>query len=557
MATIRHRNLRSAIVPVVWLTAMLLTACSRPLAAQDFSEGVALPGQEDRNEIGNYDFDSPYSPVPDINNYTPPREPDPIECDPLIFAPNMFGGFTRAPAMWYQTATGAPINRSATYRLFAFDGLGQSNAYYGGGPGSTTLQLDPLRSFPPLHLGSGTGPLIASPAGNTLTTVLPLDTIQPAGFPQQLLENAAVTSAAQTLALTGETMTFDPLNSVARLQLGGVTGADYFIDYTYIYTQPGVTQLTLPNPVDGGLTGRTLVSTNASPLPRDRILYDFDYLSATQLSASGANIQRNLFGFEKAFFGGLGSVTLRIPFASTIDANVVSGSAQTTNTSFGNVQVDLKSVLLMRPTWLLSGGVGISLPTASDTRLMDPTQTTTLARINNETVVLKPFIAGLWTPNQRLFAQSWMYGNFDTRGNPVQMDVSGTLTTVGRLNDAAGLGVDTQLGYWLISPCESTGWLRGFAPFGELHYITSLQNTDAVQSGSIMLVDSAGRVDELYATLGAVTQIRTNCNASVGLTLPMLRNDNRFSDWNLGLRLNYFFGGTAANRFAGARPTTY
>ena len=121
------------------------------------------------------------------------------------------------------------------YRLFAFDGLGQSNAFYAGGPGSTTLQLDPLRSFPPLHLGSGTGPIIAVPNGDTLTTVLPLDTIQAAGFQQQLLENSDVTAAAQTLALSGETMTFDPLNSVATLQLGGAVGADYFIDYSYIY----------------------------------------------------------------------------------------------------------------------------------------------------------------------------------------------------------------------------------------------------------------------------------------------------------------------------------
>ena len=54
--------------------------------------------------------------------------------------------------------------------------------------------------------------------------------------------------------------------------------------------------------------------------------------------------------------------------------------------------------------------------------------------------------------------------------------------------------------------CESTGWLRGLAPFGELHYLTSLQNTDRIQYANVSIYDTAGRVERFNKRYGKTAE---------------------------------------------------
>src|SRR5439155_24227879 len=98
-----------------------------------------------------------------------------------------------------------------------------------------------------------------------------------------------------------------------------------------------------------------------------------------------------------------------------------------------NLHVTLKALAYSGEFLSLSGGLGISTPTAGDTRLR--LGGVDLVRIDNETVLLTPFAAVLFTPSDRAFAQVWTQVGFDTRGNPVRANL-GTqgLQEIGRLN---------------------------------------------------------------------------------------------------------------------------
>ncbi len=170
-------------------------------------------------------------------------------------------------------------------------------------------------------------------------------------------------------------------------------------------------------------------------------------------------------------------------------------------------------------------------------------------KIRNEAVILTPFIAGLWTPTDRLFSQTWLGFSFDTNGNPAQTDLDGAgLKTKGRLYDPSTVQVDWQLGFWLVHPATSTGTLRGLAPFVELHYNQELQPQNVVTDGIFTIASGFGQLSEFNASTGFAAQLGENVNLMLGATFPLTGAEDRFIDWQVGLRLNYFFGPTGRAR---------
>src|SRR5690606_22074844 len=153
--------------------------------------------------------------------------------------------------------------------------------------------------------------------------------------------------------------------------------------------------------------------------------------------------------FEKTFFGGVMSVEMRFPFASTLDPTIMAdGGLNTDEAEFGNINIPIKVLVYQNPIVAWSGGLAVSLPTADDTavQLANGTQ---LARIENESVHLMPFLACLYTPNDRFFAQAFVQVDADTRGNPLLVtDFAGGLRDAGRLEDVTYLYADLGIGYW-------------------------------------------------------------------------------------------------------------
>jgi hypothetical protein len=327
---------------------------------------------------------------------------------------------------------------------------------------------------------------------------------------------------------------------------GGLSyGSNYYSSSTFV----------VPNPAGGGVVGRTKVSEDSSPLPRDRFIFNYDYFHNVPLRAGGQDVNRFTFGVEKTCLDGMASVEVRLPFASTLDSDIVVGG-ESTHTELGNLHLMIKGLLWRNESLAIASGLGISLPTADDTRVI--TGGSEIVHIRNRTVGLEPYFAALWTPNERLFSQLWVSVPFDTVGNKV--DVNPTFfapTRIGTLHDQTRLVLDGQIGYWLMRSEDPDARLRGVAPFAELHYTTTTSDADVVSGGGLSVGDLAGRTDELNLTLGVVMQIGDNATVSVGGVIPLSNGDNRLFDYQIGVRAQVLFGATARDRSASYRASVF
>jgi hypothetical protein len=320
-----------------------------------------------------------------------------------------------------------------------------------------------------------------------------------------------------------------------------------------LFTPPALT-LHLPNlaAAPGANVGRLKLSENTSPMPRDRVFFNYSYFDQTQLSAGGINVHRYTPGFEKTFFDGMTSVELRVPFASTISSDqLTSGITNNNETEVGNVTAYWKVLLWQDCTKAISGGVGLTYPTANDVSVRLPDGTPLLA-VDNEAVHLLPFVGMLCMPEPRMFLQGFCQFDVDTGGNQVRLSEfsqglpTGGLRPAGRPNDAAYMFVDFGFGYWChLNPAPSA-WLSGFAPTVELHYNRTIDEADDVRAnlpGVSIQTNAVEDIDLFNGVIGGTALIRQNATLTFGYALPLGNNDDQF-DGEVRILFNWLFGGT-------------
>jgi hypothetical protein len=412
-----------------------------------------------------------------------------------------------------------------------------------------------------LNFGNGTfsntGPVIAQGTGG-FNVVFPSGLTFNAAGPISSPPTPVNANSQETQALAqfapgkfGPGGTLNYLNGTATFNSSNSTSL-YTIDTNYNYFRAPVPQtvfLDVPSPAGGGVVGRTKISEDNNPLPRDRVIFEYDYFNNVPLTNVGVGVHRFAPGIEKTFFDRLTSLEIRFPFASTLDSNLNSGAGDTSRAvEFGNVHITLKGLIYRSPEFNVAVGLGIDLPTASDTRVFF-TDGTEIVRIKNEDVILTPYFAYLWTPNDRLFFQNWFEFCIDPNGNPVLVNPDFTsLRTVGRITDQTVMQIDAQIGYWLYRSERNSQGITALAPFIELHYNTTLNKADTVQAGAFSIGSTSDHFDQLNISTGFMAQIGENFTLSIGAAFPLKNGPDRSFDYQLGLRVNWFFGPTARER---------
>jgi hypothetical protein len=354
-----------------------------------------------------------------------------------------------------------------------------------------------------------------------------------------LLENTAITSLLQhsSLVQPGETVKFVSGLAIVANPSPNPMAQQYSIYEVYDFTSS--TQVA----TGGGVVGRQKMSEDTSPLPRDRIIFDYDFFSGATLAPGGIDVHRVIVGFEKTFFDGRTSIEVRVPFASTLDSSSEIGT-QSRNTELGDIRITPRLLAYGSETLNIGVGVGFYLPTASDTRVRDNTGTE-LLRFSEDSLTVSPYVGVLFTPNDRLFAQSWASIDYDTRGDAVSANLDGSgLTGIGRYRNGTQLNLDAQIGYWIINASDQ-GRVRGLGPFVELHYGTAISDSSVLQAGDYQ-IGTGTQGDELNLTAGVSAQLGDRLNLQIGVGVPLI-SDSRNFDWQIGLRMNYFFGASAAN----------
>lgn len=373
------------------------------------------------------------------------------------------------------------------------------------------------------------------------------------------------------------------------------------------------------------------VADDNSPVPTDRVSFRFNYFNNAQsVTGFGAptfnpmtgigtsfaqtrdySVERYTFSGEKTFFNGWMSAEVRIPFSNGLASNLdlsagdITGPAAggfnvrstpdqtlgSDGTQFDNISLIFKSLFYRNPTVALSAGTGLGVPTGADTTVLitdysGPSsgglatiQRERLIHIDNETWSLTPFLAGLWTPNDRFFSQGFLQFDFPLNSSTINYSeaiTQGSLKTLSpaliryptlptpfsvdsSISEQTLMHVDLGIGYWLVRAPTRT-WLRGIAPTLELHYTTTLTNASiaTLPADSLLQINPAtqrlvqeqpprvgnlnNRIDILDMTVASTFLLGEHTTVATGFSFPLHGSPDRTFDWEYHLQLNYIFG---------------
>jgi hypothetical protein len=318
--------------------------------------------------------------------------------------------------------------------------------------------------------------------------------------------------------------------------LNGGEDLDAFYFYDYI-----IRLNTSLADVSSGGVGRMKIADNGVVLPQDRVFFRYGNIYNTTFAPGSPNLNRFVAGFERAFMDNLLSLELRAPFATdAANAYTLAGNAFTngTATRFGNLNLYLKSLLVDNGRFAVSGGLGISLPTASDTSI-NYANGTELLHISSEAVHLQPFLGMLFTPNRRCFAQAFMQYDIATNGNAVAINTGTGLTPAGSLTDANHLLFDGAIGYWLYQNNQARG-LTGVIPTFEVHQTVATGDGDVVSAGPFQVGNFNGNRSITSLVAGTTFEFGTRTQITAGYATAV--GSDRDYDGAFQIQLNHLLG---------------
>jgi hypothetical protein len=270
------------------------------------------------------------------------------------------------------------------------------------------------------------------------------------------------------------------------------------------------------------------IAENQSPVPQDRFFFSFNYYNNVnktldnffQVQLKGVEIYRYVFGYEKTFNQGMGSVGIRLPIDNVFaqpKSPGVPGEAGT-STATGDLTVYLKHIFAIdRATGsVASGGVAISPQTA-------PGQfggAKFLAKSNTTTI--QPFFAFLLN-RDRFYIQG--FSALDVPVDPAQ---------------ATLFYNDLGIGYYVYRDNESNALITAVAPTFEVHV-----NSPINHSGAYNRFDPFGTQDIVNLTSGLNTRFRQNSILTMGAVVPV--TGPRPFSIEATVLLNIYFGRSARN----------
>jgi len=337
-------------------------------------------------------------------------------------------------------------------------------------------------------------------------------------------EGAAAEAAPSPNALAGNFgAAVGPLSAAPNM-IGDFFGGGGLITISAIHT-PGPNTIIGTAPLPAGAVPRFKFAEDTNPMPQDRVFFDYDYYHDVPLNAAAhPNIGVNAYtpGFEKTFLGGLVSLELRLPMATTLDDNVFfDGTSNTSHGEIGNLTLAAKGLLIRRDTYALSGGLTMTLPTAEGEQyFFSQGNQSPFMTAANQSVHLMPFFGALWTPNDRLFAIGYLQVDVDVNGDPITVGTTG----IGRFRDATMLYLDLSLGYWVRRSECATDLVTGLAPVVELHVNQSLDAPSTLNSASTGFSVSGGASNpftNLNLTVGGEVELRKNTTLTAGYCAPL------------------------------------
>lgn len=425
--------------------------------------------------------------------------------------PSMFGDFHGGSVLQAQVQLpSVQISQLFVDNLNGFNiFVTNRNGGVGGDP-NPAVQID-------VHNGDASGPVITSSNGNGVpagqATAYPIDDPTATGFLAP--PNAP---GPGTLVYNGGTA-FGPQND----------GDGWGLEFSHLFT-PDPINVNIPS--GGGAVRRVKIAENNSPIPRDRFIFNYNYFNDV-ISGIG-DVNRYTFGFEHTITGPSNSIQVLFPMASTLDVSQVAGGGLSRDTEFGDLTFVFKQLLMERDNFLMSVGVGVTVPTGDDASVFN-TSGQQILDLEHESSHLLPFLAMLHTYDSGWYWQAFVQLDVDTNGNPLRADMTGAnLQPVGVLQDQTLMFVDVGAGYWLTDPSQGT---PAIAATAEIHWVSTLQDADVINTNNLNITSILNRFDVVNLTLGASVLVNDSFTIRPAMVIPL--SDDQF-DYEAMVQMNFW-----------------
>jgi hypothetical protein len=305
---------------------------------------------------------------------------------------------------------------------------------------------------------------------------------------------------------------------------------------------------------------RVKVAEDDNALPQDRVFFLYNHFeNALEMNSHldvitpnerSFSVDRYTFGFEKTLLNRCWSIELRMPLSGETD--FLTPDLGISGGNIGNLAVIIKRSLYESDTAAVAIGLGIDTPTGSDVQgYASAVNTPSLAKFNyftvhNDAVHLLPFAGFVRAPNDRFFYQGFAQIDIGTNGNRIDFQSVGFSTDIrgnrhstlvdsgsfGVLNEQNLMYLDLSGGYWLYrNRCACR--LTGLAALLEVHYTTTLQDTDVLQRAvyptafQLTFENCYNRVDIVNLTVGLHAEFANRTLCRVGGVFPLSTGDNR------------------------------
>lgn len=505
------------------------TLVCRQAAAEDSSYGVQIDNSPAEEVVQSSSFDDPtdtesdaqfllaQTQPPDIAEAEPTEPPPPQARSSgrrrrrTYRLPPMFGDIFDG-GTYQALIQPAPIQIQQMIR----DGQGGFNLFVtnnNGGNGADTnpavvINIDNNGMLVASSIVPGTGP-----PGQPNMFQISEPMIPGISPPQQLGQG--------TLAYGGGTATYQGIGNPVG------DGDNWGLDFSHTFTPVQV----LVNVPVGGAVGREKIAENNSPEPRARIFWNYNFYN--DVFGGIGDVNRNSVGMEQPLGDGMTSFEVRLPFAGTLDVDQVAGGPVARNTQFGDVTLIGKVLLTEADDYLVSAGLGLTIPTAEGSRVFTNTGTK-IMNLDHQAVRILPFLACMHAYESGWYWQSFLQLDIAASGDPLALDVTGTnLTRVGVLQEPTLMFLDVGIGHWLMGGPAQGG--PGVAATAELHYASTLQDADSINTNGLLITSAVNRYDLLNATLGFNIALNERVAIRPAMVIPL--HDDQF-DYEAMVQMN-------------------
>ena len=251
---------------------------------------------------------------------------------------------------------------------------------------------------------------------------------------------------------------------------------------------------------------------------QSRIWADYRHWNrAISINNERRAVEQFSFGWERQILPKR-SLELRVPL---MVSQFGSGQAAHTTAELGNISAFVKQVLCHRARLTISGGLGVTLPTADDWR--SPIHT---ARLKNNAYYLVSFLGVQWHPNNKTFGHVVVQTDLPFKKNELCFGLD-RKTVDGQQVIRTGV----QLGRWIYRTDHSKHPCR-LGAFAEVNYVVvtdgSARRELTAGSNSIYVSAFGARKSTLTAAVG-MPMVFGKLTCANSLILPIAGSNHPFS----------------------------